>query len=109
MQYTISQLQKLHIKAYTVIGFDLKEVEIRLPGMFTYVQDITERENVAALLASHHIEQVDFIQSDMAPHTIGHKEIDAMRSISLVEETLWMYEKYLAPEGKFCIKIFMGP
>jgi 23S rRNA (uridine2552-2'-O)-methyltransferase len=26
-----------------------------------------------------------------------------------VEETLWMYEKYLAPEGKFCIKIFMGP
>jgi 23S rRNA (uridine2552-2'-O)-methyltransferase len=26
-----------------------------------------------------------------------------------LEETVWMYEKYLKPEGKFCTKIFMGP
>jgi 23S rRNA (uridine2552-2'-O)-methyltransferase len=26
-----------------------------------------------------------------------------------LEETMWMYEKYLKPAGKFCTKIFMGP
>ncbi|GHV26310.1 hypothetical protein FACS1894176_06790 [Bacteroidia bacterium] len=52
---------------------------------------------------------MDFIQSDMAPNTIGDKEIDAVRSIALLEETMWIYEKYLKPEGKFCTKIFMGP
>jgi 23S rRNA (uridine2552-2'-O)-methyltransferase len=31
MQYTVAQLQKLHVKDYQVIGFDLKKVEISLP------------------------------------------------------------------------------
>jgi 23S rRNA U2552 (ribose-2'-O)-methylase RlmE/FtsJ len=111
MQYTVAQLQKLKVPHYQVIGFDIKKVDVNLPGMYTYVQDITEREKVTALLASHHLEaqSVDFIQSDMAPNTIGDKEIDAMRSISLLEETLRIYETYLKPAGTFCTKIFMGP
>jgi 23S rRNA (uridine2552-2'-O)-methyltransferase len=109
MQYTVAQLQKLRVPKYQVIGFDLKKVEISLPGMFPYVQDITEQDKVDAILASHQVEQVDFIQSDMAPNTIGHKEIDAMRSIALLDQTIRIYEKYLKPEGKFCTKIFMGP
>ncbi|MDR2540478.1 MAG: RlmE family RNA methyltransferase [Candidatus Peribacteria bacterium] len=111
MQYTVAQLQKMHVKNYQVIGFDLKKVEITLPGMFTYAQDVTEQDKVNEILASHQVgeAQVDFIQSDMAPNTIGDKEIDAVRSIALLEETMWMYEKYLKPEGKFCTKIFMGP
>jgi 23S rRNA U2552 (ribose-2'-O)-methylase RlmE/FtsJ len=111
MQYTIAQLQKMKVSHYQVIGFDIKKVDMGLPGMYTYVQDITQREEVAKILASHRVEKqsVDFIQSDMAPNTIGDKEIDAMRSISLLEETLWIYETYLKPTGKFCTKIFMGP
>ena len=77
--------------------------------MFTYEQDITDQEKVSTILAENQIEQVDFIQSDMAPNTIGHKAVDAIRSISLLEETIRIYEKYLKPEGKFCTKIFMGP
>ncbi len=109
MQYTISQLQKMKVKNYQLIGFDLKKVEINLPGMTAYQQDITEKEQVDEILKNHHIEQVDFIQSDMAPNTIGHKDTDAVRSIALLEETLRVYEKYLKPDGKFCTKIFMGP
>jgi 23S rRNA (uridine2552-2'-O)-methyltransferase len=111
MQYTLAQLQKLKVKDYKVIGFDLKPVEINLPGMYTYIQDVTDQEKVQEILTSHQISDhiVDFIQSDMAPNTIGHKESDAMRSIALLEETLRIYEKYLKPEGKFCTKIFMGP
>jgi 23S rRNA (uridine2552-2'-O)-methyltransferase len=77
--------------------------------MHTYVQDITEQDKVNAIFAENEIEQVDFIQSDMAPNTIGDKETDAIRSIGLLEQTLRVYDKYLKPDGKFCTKIFMGP
>ena len=77
--------------------------------MYTYVQDITEQDKVNAIFAENGIEQVDFIQSDMAPNTIGDKETDAIRSIGLLEQTLRVYDKYLKPDGKFCTKIVMGP
>jgi 23S rRNA U2552 (ribose-2'-O)-methylase RlmE/FtsJ len=38
--------------------------------MYTYVQDITDQNKVNAILSENGIEQVDFIQSDMAPNTI---------------------------------------
>ncbi len=109
MQYTISLLQKMKVKDYKVFWFDLKKVNMRLPWMHTYVQDITEQDKVNAIFAENGIEQVDFIQSDMAPNTIGDKETDAIRSIWLLEQTLRVYDKYLKPDGKFCTKIFMGP
>ena len=109
MQYTVSLLQKMRVKDFQVLWFDLKKVEIQLPWVSTYVQDITDQDKVNAILAENGIEQVDFIQSDMAPNTIWDKAIDAMRSISLLEETLRIYEKYLKPNWKFCTKIFMGP
>ena len=77
--------------------------------MYAYAQDITEQDKVDAIFAENGIEQVDFIQSDMAPNTIGDKETDAIRSIGLLEQTLRVYDKYLKPDGKFCTKIFMGP
>lgn len=52
---------------------------------------------------------VDFIQSDMAPNTVWHKSVDAIRSIWLLEETLRIYKKYLKPDWKFAIKAFMWP
>lgn len=109
MQYTVSQLQKMHVKNYKVIWFDLKTLEIKLPWMLAYAQDITEKEKVDAIFSENNIEQVDFIQSDMAPNTIWDKETDAMRSIALLEETLRVYQKYLKPGWRFCTKIFMGP
>ena len=79
MQYTISLLQKIHVRDYKLIWFDLKKVEIQLPWMYTYTQDITEQDKVNAIFAENGIEQVDFIQSDMAPNTIWDKETDAIR------------------------------
>ncbi|HCB51635.1 TPA: hypothetical protein DEP21_03605 [Patescibacteria group bacterium] len=107
MQYTISQLQKNKVKDFKLVGFDLKQVELNLPGLVTYKQDITDQEKVKELLAEQGIEKVDFIQSDMAPNTTGIKDLDAMRSVELIEQTLWMYQTLLKPNGKFVIKIFM--
>ena len=94
---------------FVVIGFDLKKVEIHLPGVYTYQQDITDRMWVQKILDQHEIQQFDVIISDMAPDTIGKADIDAIRSIGLIEKTLRLYEKYLAPWGKFAIKVFMWP
>ncbi len=109
LQYSVSQMQKLQVKNPKIIGFDLKPVELNLPGVSTYQQDITDQDAVKAILAEHKLEQVDFIQSDMAPNTTWVKDLDAMRSIGLIEQTLWMYQTILKPNGKFVIKIFMGP
>ena len=87
----------------------LKKVELNFPGLSTYVQDITEQEKVYSILSQHQLSQFDFIQSDIAPNTIGLKDIDAMRSIDLLEQTYWMYDELLRDDGTFVIKIFMWP
>ncbi len=108
MQYTSNLLQKRR-KDYQIVGFDIKDVEISIPNTKTYRQDVTDHEAMKKLLDENKIQKIDFIQSDMAPNTIGTKEIDAMRSFALLEETLRIYETMLKPEGKFVTKLFMGP
>lgn len=71
------------------------------------MQDITEQEKVYSILSQHQLSQFDFIQSDIAPNTIGLKDIDAMRSIDLLEQTYWIYDELLRDDGTFVIKIFM--
>lgn len=108
MQYTSNLLQKWR-KDYQIVGFDIKDVEISIPNTKTYKQDVTDHDAVKKILEENKIEKIDFIQSDMAPNTIGMKNIDAMRSFALLEETLRMYTELLSPNGKFVTKLFMGP
>lgn len=92
-----------------IIWFDLKKVEIGMPFVHTYQQDITDHDAVRAILDAQEITHFDVILSDMAPDTMGTSDIDAMRSIGLIEKTLRLYEEFLAPNGVFAIKVFMGP
>ena len=122
LQYTSKRLAKNKWKQDSLlIGFDLKKVEINLPFTKTFVQDITDQEAVKTILASQWVITpspikdeglgwgCDVIISDMAPDTVGNKGTDALRSCSLVMETMWMYEQLLKPHGKFTIKVFMWP
>ncbi|MBQ9553606.1 hypothetical protein IJU97_01205 [bacterium] len=59
------------------------------------------------MLDENSIQRFDFIQSDMAPNTIGLKDIDAMRAIDLLDQTFWLYDELLAEDGSFVIKVFM--
>jgi 23S rRNA (uridine2552-2'-O)-methyltransferase len=92
-----------------IIGCDIKPCHVVGPGTYIYEQDVTQREDMQAILDRHSIDKFDVIVSDMAPDTIGQKSIDAMRSIGLVEKILWIFDSYLKASGTFCIKIFMGP
>lgn len=109
LQYTYAKLQTIGRKDLQILWLDIKKVEINLPNVFTYVQDMTDHVAVAEILKKHQINKFDFIQSDMAPNTMGIKDIDAIRSIWLLEQTLRIYKEFLKPEGKFVIKIFMWP
>lgn len=115
LQYAASQLQKFHTKSpnlskdCVIVWFDLKSVKISLPYVYPYQQDITDADAVKKILSIHNIEQVDVIISDMAPNTIGVKDIDAIRSFDLLEQWFWMFEYLLKKDGKAVVKVFMGP
>ncbi|MBU0626839.1 methyltransferase domain-containing protein [Patescibacteria group bacterium] len=67
LQYTSTKVKNPNAK---IIGFDIKKMEITIPRVYTYQQDITDHEAVRKILENHKITKLDFIQSDMAPNTI---------------------------------------
>jgi 23S rRNA (uridine2552-2'-O)-methyltransferase len=110
LQYTSRKLQKNNNSDSQLLWFDLKKVEINLPYTHTFIQDITEQEKVQEIIHNQLWNtQVDVIISDMAPDTVGNKGTDALRSCSLIMDTMRMYEKLLKKDGKFTIKVFMWP
>ncbi len=110
LQYTSRKLVKNNNPDSQLIWFDLKKVEINLPYTTTFIQDITEQDKVKTIIYDQLWNtQVDAIISDMAPDTVGNKWTDALRSCSLIMETMRMYETLLKKDGKFTIKVFMWP
>ena len=107
LQYSYQRAHK--IKWFQAIGLDIQDVKVNLGGVHTYVVDATDQDACAKIMEDNQIEKFDLILSDLAPNTIGFKDIDAMRCIGVLEWTLWLYEKYLKNGGKFAMKIFMGP
>ena len=102
-------MNKNHIAEYKILGVDIQDVNLNLPGVKTYKADIQDVNHIKSILAENNIEKVDLIQSDMAPNTIGVKDVDAMRLFELLEYVKPILKTLLKPEGKFVIKVFMGP
>lgn len=109
MQYVSEHMKHNGVKKPVVIGFDIKESTVDIPWVHRYVQDIQNVAGVEKIIATHGVEQFDAIISDMAPNTIGFKDVDAIRSIELLRKTLPLYGKFLKKWGKAVIKIFMWP
>ena len=110
LQYTSRKMIAVHWdKDYQIVWLDLKKVNIRLPHTNTYEADLVDQPDIAKIMKIEQIDHFDLIISDIAPNTIWVPNIDSMRSIWLLEKTLWLYEKYLPITSKFAIKIFMWP
>ena len=92
-----------------IIWLDLKPAKVELPGVATYVQDATDLPAVRTILTNHAIPYFDVMLSDMAPDTTSCSDLDALRSIAAIEQILPLVESYLAPDGIFVCKVFMGP
>lgn len=109
IQYVVNFMNKNKITDYKILGVDIQDVNLNLPGVKTYKADIQDVEHIKEILAENKIEKVDVIQSDMAPNTIGVKDVDAMRLFELLEYVKPILKNLLKPDGKFVIKLFMGP
>ncbi len=96
-------------KNFKIVWFDIKPTNLDLENVFTYQQDIQELDKIKSILEELNIQSFDLIMSDMAPDTTGIKDIDAIKSIWLIEKTLPLYQNFLSENWKFVIKIFMGP
>ena len=108
LQYVDLRMQREWRELDAHLWFDILPVKVQLQWVNAYQQDITERDRVAQILADHGISQkIDCLLSDMAPNTVGMKDIDALRSVGLVEKTLRMHEQFEIGCG--AIKIFMWP
>jgi 23S rRNA (uridine2552-2'-O)-methyltransferase len=109
IQYAVNLMNKNKISDYKILGIDIQDVNLNLPGVKTYKADIQDVDHIREILAENKIEKVDLIQSDMAPNTIGVKDVDAMRLFELLEYVKPILKNLLKPEGRFVIKVFMGP
>ena len=109
IQYTVNQMKKNKISDFKILGFDIKDVNLNIPKVKTYNADMTDKEKIKNILQENNIEKVDLIQSDMAPNTIGLKDIDAIRLFELINSIKRILKDVLKPDGKFVIKLFMGP
>lgn len=120
LQYTSRKLLKNNNPDSILLWFDLKQVDINLPYTSTFVQDITEQDEVKKIIqdslwinmennSPKDLQVIDVIISDMAPDTVGNKGTDALRACYLVMETMRIYETLLKKDGKFAIKVFMWP
>ncbi|USN56915.1 MAG: RlmE family RNA methyltransferase [Candidatus Peribacteria bacterium] len=109
MQYAREQIVKYqtHASDFAIVGLDILPVDLRLSGVHIYQDSITNLPRVGEILTSHDVTQLDVIMSDAAPNTSGIKDLDAERSIQLIIDTLPIYEKYLHPDGRAVIKVFM--
>jgi 23S rRNA (uridine2552-2'-O)-methyltransferase len=108
IQYADQQCSKFH-KNYVIIWFDILKTKVSGDRIYTFQHDVTDQDFVWSQIKELCPHGIDCIISDMAPNTTGFKQIDAMRSIDLLRETLYIYQQYLKKNWKCVIKCFMWP
>ena len=97
---------KKNVKIGSVIGIDLKEVEV-LPGAKFYKLDFMA--NDADLEVKNILEgKADVVMSDMAASSSGHKKTDHLRIMALCETAAYFAFDVLEEGGTFVAKVLAG-
>ena len=89
-----------------VVAIDLLEID-ELPGVAFQQMDFLEEdapERLRAMLGGG----ADFVMSDMAPNTTGHRKTDQLRIVGLVETAAAFAREVLNPGGAFLAKVLRG-
>ena len=101
-----SQYASKAVKSGRLISIDLKEMEpigntVQIQGDFT--EEKTQEE-----IKKHIKTKINVVMSDMAVNTTGIKNIDSIQTGELCKEAMFFAKDYLADNGYFISKIFMG-
>lgn len=89
-----------------VVGIDLLEVE-PIDGVTIFQMDFMADEAPAALESALD-GRPDFVMSDMAANTVGHKQTDHLRTMGLVETAADFAIETLEEGGTFLAKVLAG-
>lgn len=89
-----------------VVGIDLLEVE-PIEGVTIFQMDFMADEAPAALESALD-GRPDFVMSDMAANTVGHKQTDHLRTMGLVETAAHFAIETLDEGGTFLAKVLAG-
>lgn len=90
-----------------VVGLDLQEPTVSLPGWGHFVQaDVLEitPEELRKFAPAY-----DVVLSDVAPRTTGVRHADEARSLDMLEAVLELSLAILKPGGSFLAKVYQGP
>jgi len=90
-----------------VVGIDYLDVE-PLAGVTLLKMDFLDEAAPDALMRALNGNKPDFVMSDMAAPTIGHRQTDHIRTLHLCEVALEFAKQNLAPGGDFFAKVFRG-
>ncbi len=98
-------------KGCKVIALDLLEMD-ELPDVTFFQMDFMD-DNAPNILKDALGKQsndglADAVLSDIAPNTIGHKQTDHLRIMTIVEAAYYFAIEVLKPEGLFIAKVFQG-
>ena len=94
------------VRSGRLVSIDLKEME-EINNTSQIKGDFTEKEQQNKIIKLFR-SKVDVVLSDMAVNTTGIKDIDAIYTGELCKEAMLFAKEFLAKEGKFVSKIFLG-
>lgn len=89
-----------------ILGLDLSPVNIKLPNMDFFQEDIYKFDFANYFASTGRPTSVDAVISDMAPNTTGIRMTDQARSFGLCEMALQVSKQYLKKNGFFICKLF---
>jgi len=92
--------------ATRIVGIDILQVE-SVPNAEILHLDFMA-EGATEELKAHLERAPDFVMSDLAANTTGHKQTDHLKTVALVEAAAEFALDVLAPGGHFITKVFQG-
>ena len=101
-----SQVIRRQAAKATVVGIDLLPVD-PIDGVTIFQMDFMDDAAPDRLLEALG-GAPDLVLSDMAAHTVGHPQTDALRTMALVETALAFAVDVLEKGGTFVAKVFAG-
>lgn len=92
-----------------VLALDIQDTEQQFPANVRFLVHDAFEDSPELLALMEPLLPFDFVMSDMAPRTTGHKFTDQARSLELCERARDVAARRLKPGGFLVVKIFEGP
>lgn len=106
--WTLFAAQKVGAQGF-VLALDIQTTEQEFPPNVRFLVHDAFEDSPELLSLMEPLLPFDFVMSDMAPKTTGHKFTDQARSLELCERARDVALRRLKPGGDFVAKIFEGP